>query len=139
MWAEISAKKIYTLHLLTLNDPNSLWLLLINEPNAHWPINIRIIIRIITDFHSPKKIFFFICFKDSPPKMMKNAFYLILKIVFVLRILKCLPWLFGHLEKTAPLRPVSSMLIFQLLLIFTHERISQLIRIWISITMQTAR
>ena len=37
------------------------------------------------------------------------------------------------------LRPVFSMLIFQLLLIFTHVRIFQLIRIWISITMRTAR
>ena len=37
------------------------------------------------------------------------------------------------------LRPVSSMLIFQLLLIFTNLRIFHLIRIGISITMRTAR
>ena len=37
------------------------------------------------------------------------------------------------------LRPVSSMLIFQLLLIFSHVRIFQPIRIGISITMRTAR
>ena len=36
-------------------------------------------------------------------------------------------------------RPVSSMLIFQLQPIFTHVRIFQLIRIWFSITMWTAR
>ena len=46
----------------------------------------------------PKKIF--ICFYGSPLKM-KNAFYFILKALFVLRIFKFLSWLFGHREKTA--------------------------------------
>ena len=32
------------------------------------------------------QIIFFICFNDSPPKMMKNAFYYILKALFVLKI-----------------------------------------------------
>ena len=32
-------------------------------------------------------------------KMMKNAFYSTLKILFVLKIFKFLPWLFGHVEK----------------------------------------
>ena len=44
---------------------------------------------------------FFTCFNDSPSKMMKNAFCFILKTLFVLRIFKFLPWLFGHVEKTA--------------------------------------
>ena len=34
---------------------------------------------------------------------MKNAFYLILKALFVLKIFKFLSWLFGHVEKTARL------------------------------------
>ena len=30
---------------------------------------------------------------------MKNAFYFILKAIFILKIFKCLSWLFGHVEK----------------------------------------
>ena len=33
-------------------------------------------------------LIFFICFNDSPSKMMKNAFYFILKALFVLKIFK---------------------------------------------------
>ena len=51
-----------------------------------------------SDSPLPKK--FFICFYGSPLKM-KNAFYFILKALFVLRIFKFLSWLFGHREKTA--------------------------------------
>ena len=36
-----------------------------------------------------------ICFNDSPSKMMKNAFYFMLKALFVLKIFKFL-W---HVEK----------------------------------------
>ena len=32
-------------------------------------------------------------------KMMKNAFYFTLKVIFVLNIFKFLSWLFGHAEK----------------------------------------
>ena len=39
--------------------------------------------------HFPKKNFF-ICFNDSPSKMMKNAFYFILKALFLLKIFKFL-------------------------------------------------
>ena len=53
-----------------------------------------------SDSHLPKKIYF-ICFNDSPSKVMKNAFYLILKALFVFKILKLLSWLFEHVEKTA--------------------------------------
>ena len=35
----------------------------------------------------------------TPFKMMKNAFYLTLKALFVLKIFKFLSWLFGHVEK----------------------------------------
>ena len=52
------------------------------------------------DSHIPKKIIF-ICFIESPLKMMKNAFYLILKALFVLKIFKFLSWHFGHAEETA--------------------------------------
>ena len=34
-------------------------------------------------------------------KIMKNAFYFILKDFFVLKMFKCLSWLFGLVEKTA--------------------------------------
>ena len=37
---------------------------------------------------SPSQISFFICFNDSPSKMMKNAFHFILKALFVLKIFK---------------------------------------------------
>ena len=50
---------------------------------------------------SPSKNFFLICFNDSPSKMMKNAFYFILKALFVLKIFKFLSWIFVHLDKTA--------------------------------------
>ena len=35
----------------------------------------------------------------SPLKTMKNAFYFVLKPLFVLKILRFLSWLFGHVEK----------------------------------------
>ena len=41
------------------------------------------------DTHLPK-IFYFICFIESPLKMIKNAFYFILKAFLVLRIFKFL-------------------------------------------------
>ena len=47
---------------------------------------------------SKKKI---ICCNDSPSKMMKNASYFILKVLFILKIFKFLSWLSGHVEKTA--------------------------------------
>ena len=53
-----------------------------------------------SDSQLPKKKFI-ICFNDSHSKMMKNAFYLLLKALFVLKIFKFLSWLFGHVEKTA--------------------------------------
>ena len=50
-----------------------------------------------SDSHLPKK-FLFICFYESLLKMMKNAFYFILKARFVLEIFKFLSWHFGHVE-----------------------------------------
>ena len=52
---------------------------------------------------SPSKKTFLFASIDSPSKMMKNAFYFILKALFVLIIFKFLSWLFGLEEKTAGL------------------------------------
>ena len=49
---------------------------------------------------SPSKKVCFICFNESAIKMMKNAFYLILKAFFLHKVLKFLSLLFGHIEKT---------------------------------------
>ena len=50
---------------------------------------------------SPSKKICVICLIESPLKMMKNTFYFILKALFVLKIFKFLPRLFGHVGKTA--------------------------------------
>ena len=47
----------------------------------------------------PKKLCYLI--HGKPFKNDKNAFYLILKALFVLKIFEFLSWLFGHIEKTA--------------------------------------
>ena len=39
---------------------------------------------------SPSNKFISVCFNESPLKMMKNAFYFILKALFVLKIFKFL-------------------------------------------------
>ena len=54
-------------------------------------------IKIKVDSHLPKKITF--CINWNPFKKDKNAFYFILKALFVLKIFKFLSWFFGHLEK----------------------------------------
>ena len=36
---------------------------------------------------------------ESPLKMMKNAFYFTLKVLFVLKIIKVLSWVLGDAEK----------------------------------------
>ena len=48
-----------------------------------------------------KKKICVICLIESPLKMMKNAFYFILKALFVLKLFKFLLRLFGHVGKTA--------------------------------------
>ena len=50
---------------------------------------------------SPSKKICVICLIESPLKVMKNAFYFILKALFVLKIFKFLSRLFGHVGKTA--------------------------------------
>ena len=44
-----------------------------------------------------------ICIIESVFKMMKNAFYLILKDLFVHKIFELLSWLFGNVGKSAGL------------------------------------
>ena len=51
--------------------------------------------------HSPSKKISAICLIESLSKMMKNAFYFILKALSVFKIFKFLSRLFGHVEKTA--------------------------------------
>ena len=48
---------------------------------------------------SPSKKLFFIDFNEKPLKVMKNAFWFMLKALFVLEMFTFLPWLFGHVEK----------------------------------------
>ena len=48
---------------------------------------------------SLSKKLFFICVNDSSSKMIKNAFYFIVKALFVLKIFRFLFLLFGHVEK----------------------------------------
>ena len=49
--------------------------------------------------HLPKKLFLFASMKESPLKVIKNAFYFMLKALFVLEIFPFLSWLFGYVEK----------------------------------------
>ena len=49
---------------------------------------------------------------ESPLKKMKNAFYLILKALFVLKIFKFLFCLFGHGERTACLKDKDNFKIY---------------------------
>ena len=48
---------------------------------------------------SPSKKICVICLIESPLKMKKNAFYFILKTLYVLKIFKFLLRLFGHVGK----------------------------------------
>ena len=50
---------------------------------------------------SPSKKVSVICFIENPLKMMKDAFYFIVKALFILKIFKFSSWLFGHVEKPA--------------------------------------
>lgn len=47
--------------------------------------------------HLPKKCFYW--FHKSPIRMTKNAFYLMLKALFVLEVFTFLSWCFGYVEK----------------------------------------
>ena len=47
----------------------------------------------------PLKKVVFICFDESPLKMIKNAFYVMLKALYILEIFTFLSRLFGYVEK----------------------------------------
>ena len=49
---------------------------------------------------SPSKNICVICFIVNPLRTMKNAFYVILKALLVLKVFKFLSWVFGHAGKT---------------------------------------
>ena len=51
-----------------------------------------------SDSRLPKKMCF-IFFDGNSSKMMTNAFYFILKVIFVFKIFKVLSWLFDRVEK----------------------------------------
>ena len=83
---------------MLMSRPRSIYVVLCNQFFIFSLI--FIVINHITSFVglSPfKKIF--ICFNDSPSKIMKNAFYFILKALFVPRISKFLSRHFWHVEK----------------------------------------
>ena len=48
----------------------------------------------------------FICFNESPLKIMKSAFYFILKALLILKMFKFLCWLFGHVKKSGLIRKI---------------------------------
>ena len=48
---------------------------------------------------SPSRRVVFICFNESPLKMMKNTLYFILKAIFFLEIFKFLSRIFAYVEK----------------------------------------
>ena len=47
----------------------------------------------------PSKKVAFICFNEHRLKVIKNAFYFMLKAIFVVEISKFLSWLLGYVEK----------------------------------------
>ena len=49
---------------------------------------------------SPSKKICDNCFIETPLKMIKKAFYFILKALFVLKMFEFLSWIFGHVGKT---------------------------------------
>ena len=55
---------------------------------------------------STSKKYCFICFNEILLKMMKSIFYIILKALFILKILRFLSWLLGHLKKSCLIRKI---------------------------------
>ena len=58
------------------------------------------VVHLKLDCHPPKKINF-ICFNESPLKLVKNTFCSILKALFILKTFNVLSWLIGYVEKRA--------------------------------------
>ena len=53
---------------------------------------------------------YFYFFNECPLKMMKNTFYFISKVLFVVKVFKFLPWLFGNVEKNGLIRKIRLIL-----------------------------
>ena len=53
---------------------------------------------------SPSKQNCFVCFKESPLKMMNNTFYFTLKVLSVVKIFKFFSWLFWSYRKSSLIR-----------------------------------
>ena len=68
------------------------------RPHLHICIQACIFIKVGL---SPSKKICVSCLIENPFIMMKNAFYFILKSLFILKIFKFLSRLFGHVGKTA--------------------------------------
>ena len=61
---------------------------------------------------SPSKKVSFVCSNGRPLKMMKNAFYFILKALSILKIFKFLPKLFGQIGKRASKKAMNNFKIY---------------------------
>ena len=61
--------------------------------------------KLKTDSHLPK-IICFTCFDESPLKIMKNAFYFILKALFSLKLFRFLSWILGHIKENGLIRNI---------------------------------
>ena len=74
-------------------------------PQGSWVLSDRPLLRVLSDRVllrvglSPSKKVVFIWFNESSIKTLKNAFYFMLKALFILEIFKFLSWLFGYVEK----------------------------------------
>ena len=55
----------------------------------------------IKDELSPSKEILLICFNESHLRMIKNPFYFVLKVIFILKLFKFLSLFSAHVKKTA--------------------------------------
>ena len=84
-------------------DPKSFkfkWSIADNANNAGIS-NVKIVVTLKylkSDSHLPKNTFF-ICFNDSPSKIMINTFHFILTTISVIKIFKLLSWVFWNIGK----------------------------------------
>ena len=102
----INSSKIYGKILWNLADNLSEGIHRIKYKFGHKDKKFRIKhVELKSDSHLPKKIVLFVLFViwvgESSLKIMKNAFYFMLKALFVLKIFKLLSWLFGHVGNKA--------------------------------------
>ena len=89
----VGKKNIIFYHFLVKSKPHERTDILITASVNIYQTKIPIIMKpyfFLKVGISPSKKTFFICFIDSPSKMMKNAFNFILKALFVLKIFKFL-------------------------------------------------